>query len=122
MEPKGYEAATTATRPSILIVADEADVVRMIRLVLSEIGARLDAANNDDAPVALNAMRPDLTLLDIGAIFGLDLLRSMRMASTCPLIVLTTLTHDSRALRRHDRRGRRRYSEAVLAGSADFRR
>jgi two-component system KDP operon response regulator KdpE len=97
MEFEGHEA-TTATRPSILVVADEAAFVRMIKLVLSEIGARLVDNNSEDALMKFAAMRPDLTLLDIGATSGLDLLRSMRMASTCPLIALTTLTSDGALL------------------------
>jgi two-component system KDP operon response regulator KdpE len=66
----------------------------MIKLVLSEIGARLVANSSEDALTKFAAMRPDLTLLDIGATSGLDLLRSMRMASTCPLVALTSLMSD----------------------------
>ena len=100
MDLEHYEA-TSATRPSILVVADDPAFVRMVQLILSEIGVRVEVANNgDDALIALNTMRPELTLLDagLGRNSRMDLLRSIRMYSTLPVVVLTALADDGALL------------------------
>ncbi|MCU7374196.1 response regulator [Paucibacter sp. O1-1] len=65
----------------ILIVEDQADIRRLIRWALEDSGHRLhEAANGALALQIVQAMRPDLMLIDVvmpGEISGLDLCKQI---------------------------------------------
>ncbi|MDC6168107.1 response regulator [Paucibacter sp. XJ19-41] len=80
----------------ILIVEDQADIRRLIRWALEDSGHRLhEAANGALALQIVQAMRPDLMLIDVvmpGEISGLDLCKQIRQDPTLAGIRLVVLS------------------------------
>ncbi|MGC4105318.1 MAG: response regulator transcription factor [Thermomicrobiales bacterium] len=81
-----------APNPTILIVEDEAAIVRLVRDYLVHDG--FQAITASDAAAALQRVRddhPDLLVLDLGLPDrnGLDVLREVRRAGDLPVIILT---------------------------------
>lgn len=80
----------------ILIVEDQADIRRLIRWALEDTGYRLhEAANGALALQIVQAMRPDLMLIDVvmpGDISGLDLCKQIRQDPTLAEIRLVVLS------------------------------
>ncbi len=97
----------------ILIVEDQADIRRLIRWALEDSGHRLhEAANGALALQIVQAMRPDLMLIDVvmpGEISGLDLCREIRQDPTLAEIRLVVLSASAAP---HER-------EQALAAGAD---
>jgi len=55
-----------STRPTVLIVDDDADVLRLLQSILSEGGYEVIAAKNSDAAIkAFERRKPDLLLTDV---------------------------------------------------------
>jgi DNA-binding response OmpR family regulator len=77
---------------TILVVDDEAKIVKTVRAYLESAGFRVVSA--DDGQMALTVFRherPALVVLDLGlpAIDGLDVARTLRRESDVPIIMLT---------------------------------
>ena len=84
--------STPSPTPTILIVEDEAAIVRLVRDYLVHDG--FQAVTASDAASALQRLRdgrPDLLVLDLGLPDrnGLDVLREVRRAGDLPVIILT---------------------------------
>jgi DNA-binding response OmpR family regulator len=78
----------------ILVVDDEPDVIKVIAMSFRMQQPAWEVLSAEDGPEALELLeqdRPDIVLLDIGLpdMNGFDLLRSMRLFSDVPIIMLT---------------------------------
>ncbi len=78
--------------PTILIIEDEPELVRVLRDYLQKAGFQVEAAYRGDAGLSLWAhKRPDLVLLDLNlpGMDGLDVAREIRRRGGTPIIMLT---------------------------------
>ena len=78
--------------PHILIVEDEADIRRFVRLTLESEGHTVhEAATLQRGLIEAGTRRPDLVVLDLGLPDGdgVDLIRDLRTWSAMPIIVLS---------------------------------
>ena len=76
----------------ILIVENEADIRRFVRLTLESEGhTETEAATLHRGPIEAGTRRPDLVVLDLGLPDGdgVDLIRDLRTWSAMPIIVLS---------------------------------
>ncbi len=76
----------------ILIVEDEAQIRRFVRMALESEGHQVfEAATQQRGLIEAGTRKPDLLILDLGLPDGdgLDLIRDLRSWSTVPLIVLS---------------------------------
>lgn len=84
---------------TILVVDDDARVVRLVTQVLRAVGFRvLDAARGDTALELIAVEQPDLVLLDImleGGSDGYAVCRRLREFSDVPVIMLTAKARDA---------------------------
>ena len=83
---------------TVLIVEDEAKIVKLARDYLERAGyAVVAAADGGAALAAFHAARPDLAVLDLGlpGMDGLDVLRELRRESNTPVIILTARGEES---------------------------
>lgn len=88
--------------PLILAVDDEAGILRLIRLELSEQGFRVVVASDGDEAVrTFEQQRPDVVVLDIMLpdMSGLEVMRRLRERSNTPIILLTARDHDEDKVR-----------------------
>jgi two-component system KDP operon response regulator KdpE len=88
--------------PLVLAVDDEAGILRLIRLELSEQGYRVVvAADGDEAIRTFEQQRPDVVVLDIMLpdMSGLEVMRRLRERSNTPIILLTARDHDEDKVR-----------------------
>jgi DNA-binding response OmpR family regulator len=86
--------ASHPDRPVVLVVDDDAAVREMLRLVLDEEYAVLDAANGRTALALVLAQRVDLVLLDIlmPDVDGLEILQELKaLAPDLPVIMTTAV-------------------------------
>jgi two-component system, OmpR family, KDP operon response regulator KdpE len=99
----GQDAAS-GTRPRVLVVDDEPQIVRALKVVLREAGFEAVAAETASEALDLAAVRPpqaaivDLVLPDQD---GVEVTRSLRAWSEMPILVLSAVgeeTHKVRAL------------------------
>ena len=84
--------------PRLLIVEDEADIRRFVRLALESEGIEVYEADGvRRAIVEAGTRRPDLVVLDLGLPDGdgVDFIRDLRGWSDVPLIVLSARTAES---------------------------
>src|SRR5713226_4760016 len=84
--------------PTILVVEDEPQIVRLVRDYLEHGGFTVLVAS--DGPTALRTARtgrPDLVILDLGLpkLDGLDVTRALRRDGEVPIIMLTARTEES---------------------------
>jgi two-component system alkaline phosphatase synthesis response regulator PhoP len=84
--------------PTILVVDDEPEIVRVVRDYLEHSGFTVQVAA--DGPAALRAARahsPDLVVLDLGlpGLDGLDVTRALRRDGQLPIIMLTARADES---------------------------
>lgn len=81
--------------PLILVVDDDPNIVRIVRVKLERNGLRVDAAaNGREALVCIENARPDLILLDVmmPVMDGLELVQKLKDSSdlrTIPVFLLT---------------------------------
>ncbi len=76
----------------ILVIDDEIQIRRFLRVSLETHGYNIkEAKNGDEGIKAAKSFRPDLIILDIGLpdINGLDVLKTIREWSQVPIIILT---------------------------------
>lgn len=95
----------------VLVVEDEAEVMRFLRATLPAVGYRmLEASSGQQALIEAATRAPDLVLLDLGLpdMDGVTLARRLRAWSATPIIVLSARG------REHDK------IEALDAGADDY--
>jgi len=83
---------------TVLIVEDEAKIVKLARDYLERAGFTvISTADGKGALAAFHSARPDLAVLDLGlpGIDGLDVLRELRRESNTPVIILTARGEES---------------------------
>jgi two-component system KDP operon response regulator KdpE len=85
-------AAEEPSRPLVLVVEDEAPVMRFLRATLQAHGYRLaEASSAQQGLVEATTRTPDLILLDLGLpdLDGVELTRRLREWTTTPIIVVS---------------------------------
>jgi two-component system KDP operon response regulator KdpE len=83
---------TLATGARVLVVDDEAAILRAVQTNLTRHDLRVETATNArDALDAYARMHPDLVLLDLGLpdMDGLDVIRAIRARAATPIVVLS---------------------------------
>jgi two-component system, OmpR family, KDP operon response regulator KdpE len=101
----------TEARNRILVVEDEADIRRFVRLTLESEGHVVhEAADLKRGLIEAGTRRPDLMVLDLGLPDGdgIDLIRDLRGWSTAPVIVLSARSAETHKI------------EALDAGADDY--
>ena len=86
----------------ILIIEDEADIHRFVRLTLETEGHIVhEAATLQRGLIEAGTRRPDLVVLDLGLPDGdgVDLIRDLRTWSAMPIIVLSARSAEARSPR-----------------------
>lgn len=97
--------------PQILVVEDEADIRRFVRLTLQAEGHEVhEAATLQRGLIEAGTRRPDLVVLDLGLPDGdgVDLIRDLRQWSVVPVIVLSARSAEASKI------------EALDAGADDY--
>jgi two-component system KDP operon response regulator KdpE len=88
--------------PLLLVVDDEAGIVRLMKLELSAQGFRVITATDGESAIAMaEEQRPDAILLDImmpGA-SGLEVMRRLRERSNVPVLLVTAKDKDTDKIR-----------------------
>ncbi len=82
----------------ILVVDDEAKIVRLVRSYLEQAGyAVVEAADGQTALIQARREKPDLVVLDLGlpVIDGLEVARILRRERDVPIIMLTARVEDT---------------------------
>ncbi|MBT8411362.1 MAG: response regulator transcription factor [Octadecabacter sp.] len=77
---------------TILIVDDDADIRDVVRIALTQAGFQTDEAGDGrEALAAVERIKPDLVVLDIGLpeMDGLEVCRRLRTTSAVPILFLT---------------------------------
>jgi two-component system KDP operon response regulator KdpE len=90
------------SEPLVLAVDDEAGILRLVKLELSQQGFRVvTAADGEEALRVAEEQRPDIVLLDIvmPEMTGLEVMRRMREQSNAPIILVTAKDTDSDKVR-----------------------
>ena len=98
-------------RPRILVVEDEPEIRRIVRLVLEREGHEIHEADGvERGAIEAGTRRPDLVILDLGLPDGegVDLIRRLRTWSDVPVIVLSARTDEADKV------------EALDAGADDY--
>jgi len=88
--------------PLVLAVDDEAGILRLIRLELTEQGFRvIGAADGEEALRLFEQQRPDVVVLDIMMpdMSGLEVMRRLRERANTPVILLTGRDRDEDKVR-----------------------
>lgn len=82
----------------ILVVDDEAKIVKLVRSYLEQAGFQVvDAGDGQTALIQARRERPDLIVLDLGlpGIDGLEVARTLRREHNTPIIMLTARIEDT---------------------------
>lgn len=82
----------TKLRPSALVIDDEPQMRRLLRVTLEANGYRvLDAATGNEGVIAAAQRKPDVMLLDLGLpdLDGVTVLKRIREWSRVPIIILS---------------------------------
>ncbi len=83
---------------TILVVDDEAKIVKTVRAYLEDAGFRVATAGDGQAALTVfRHERPALVVLDLGlpGIGGLDVARTLRKESSVPIIMLTARVNET---------------------------
>ena len=97
--------------PAVVVIEDEAEIKRFLRVTLHAQGYRLfEAANGADGLVEVATRQPDVVVIDLGLpdMDGLEVIRRLREWSAVPVIVLSA------------RGGERDKVAALDAGADDY--
>ncbi|HSB60720.1 MAG TPA: response regulator [Vicinamibacteria bacterium] len=111
MRANGPESARGGPEPLVLVVEDEAQMMRFLRATLPAQGYRVvEAATGQQALVEASTRRPDLVLLDLGLpdLDGVEVTRRLREWSAAPIIVLSARGRENDKI------------EALDAGADDY--
>jgi len=90
------------SEPLVLAVDDEAGILRLVKLELSQQGFRVvTAGSGEEALRVAEEQRPDIVLLDIvmPEMTGLEVMRKLREQSNAPVILVTAKDTDSDKVR-----------------------
>jgi two-component system KDP operon response regulator KdpE len=90
------------SEPLVLAVDDEAGILRLVKLELSQQGFRVvTAGDGEEALRVAEEQRPDIVLLDIvmPEMTGLEVMRKLREQSNAPVILVTAKDTDSDKVR-----------------------
>ena len=101
----------TATRPRVLVVDDEPQIVRALRVILREAGFEsLPAYTGEEALDVAALQNPDAAIVDLllPDFDGIELCRRLREWSDMPLIVLSAIGEENAKVR------------ALAAGADDY--
>lgn len=83
----------------ILVIEDEANIVRTVRLYIEKAGFEVDwATDGTQGLAAFRRNNPTLVLLDLnlpGKLDGLDVCRTLRSESNIPIIMLTARSEET---------------------------
>jgi len=82
----------TAEGPKILLIEDEQEIRRFLRVSLDSHGYRLvEAASGKDGVMHAASQQPDLMILDLGLpdIDGMEVIRQVRGWSQMPIVILS---------------------------------
>ena len=99
-----------SSRPTILIVEDEPEIRRFLRLSLGAEGYRVvESSTGRRGTIDAGTHKPDVAIVDLGLpdIDGVEVVRHIREWSPMPIIVLSAAiagTHEDRGIRRRRRR------------------
>lgn len=88
----------TEIRTRVLIVEDEADIRRFVRMALESEGHEaFEADSVKRGLIEAGTRRPDLVVLDLGLPDGdgVDFIRDLRSWSSCPVIVLSARSNEA---------------------------
>ncbi|OGV71564.1 MAG: DNA-binding response regulator [Lentisphaerae bacterium RIFOXYB12_FULL_65_16] len=88
---------TTANIPVVLVIDDEDQIRRLLRITLEANGYRmLEAAKGQDGLVEAASRRPDVIILDLGLpdLDGVTVLKRLREWSRVPIVVLSVRDRD----------------------------
>jgi two-component system KDP operon response regulator KdpE len=89
---------TEATGPLALIIDDELQIRRFLRISLESNGYRVhEAPNGQEGLAQASVLRPDVVVLDLGLpdVDGLDVLKRLREWSQVPVIILSVRDADA---------------------------
>ena len=98
-------ATESASRPTLLVVEDDAGVRNLIATTLEAHGYRyVCAATGRAAIAAATSQAPDIVLLDLGLpdMDGVEVVKSVRSWSQMPIIVVSARTEDADKIRALD--------------------
>jgi two-component system KDP operon response regulator KdpE len=90
--------SATAKNHVVLVIDDEIQIRRLLRITLEANGYKvLDAANGRDGLVEAATRRPDIVILDLGLpdMEGVSVLKRMREWSRVPVVVLSVRDRDA---------------------------
>ena len=102
------DALAAGSRPSVLVVEDEAPLLTLLRYNLEKQGFRVEeATDGQEALLRVAEARPDLILLDwmLPALSGIEVCRQIRRSPgmrNLPIIMLTARTEDADSVRALD--------------------
>ncbi len=91
-----------SSEPLLLVVDDEAGILRLLKLELTAQGFRVITANGGEQAVKLaDEHRPDAVLLDVmmPGLSGLEVMRRLRERSNLPIILVTAKDKDTDKVR-----------------------
>ena len=98
-------ATKSASRPTLLVVEDDAGVRNLIATTLEAHGYRHVCAGTGRAAIAAaTSQAPDIVLLDLGLpdMDGVEVVKSVRSWSQMPIIVVSARTEDADKIRALD--------------------
>jgi len=84
----------SSPKPTILVIDDEAQILRLLRITLEAAGYAVAEANSGSLGISeVPRCQPDAIVLDLGLpdVHGLEVLRQVREWSKVPVLVLTVL-------------------------------
>jgi len=84
--------SAAGTLPSILVIEDEPQIRRLLRLTLESSGFGVDqAANGEEGLARFSTDSPEAVVLDLGLpdTEGIEVLKAIRNRSTVPVLILT---------------------------------
>lgn len=90
-------STTAGQNPVVLVIDDEIQIRRLLRLTLEANGYKvLEAASGQDGLVEAATRRPDIVVLDLGLpdMDGLSVLKRLREWSSVPVVVLSVRDRD----------------------------
>ena len=92
MDRDAYDPLMTAPKPPILVVDDDAKIVRLVRTYLEREGFRVvEASDGRSALAAIALESPALVVLDLmlPEVDGLSILRAVRRTDRTPIVMLS---------------------------------